>query len=117
LQSFANNTQSNQKENYKQLDSQGFKAVLDQAFGEDSHWITPYLWNGAVPYLGAPAIAFVGSYETIATALMQYKEIGITQFLFMGWPDEVEIIHFGQGVAPLLRAKEKEMFREQTIRN
>jgi alkanesulfonate monooxygenase len=66
------------------------------------------LWTGAVPYLGAPSIALVGSFEEIADAIMTYKNNGITQFLFMGWPDLEEMEYFGSGVLPLIRAREQE---------
>jgi hypothetical protein len=33
---------------------------------------------------------------------MEYKAIGISQYLFMGWPDIEEMTHFAQGVIPLL---------------
>jgi alkanesulfonate monooxygenase len=108
LKNFTGNNKDVHKENYKRFDSVGFKEVLDKAFNNESAWITPYLWNGAVPFLGAPSIAFVGSYENIANALINYKKIGVTQFLFMGWPDEEEIVHFGQGVLPIIRKMEME---------
>jgi len=108
LKNFALQNNAVQKENYKNFDSEGFKEILEKAFNNQSNWITPYLWNGAVPYLGAPAIALVGSYENIARVLMNYKKSGVTQFLFMGWPDEEEIVHFGQGVLPILRKMEQE---------
>jgi alkanesulfonate monooxygenase len=57
---------------------------------------------GAVPYLGAPAIALVGSYEEVAKAIREYEAAGITQFLFMGWPDLEEMRHFSDGVRPCL---------------
>jgi alkanesulfonate monooxygenase len=50
----------------------------------------------------------VGSFKEIADAIMEYKQRGITQFLFMGWPDREEINYFGTGVLPLIRAHEKE---------
>ena len=84
-----------------------FKEIMEKAVNSGTSWITPYLWNGAVPYMGAPSIALVGSYENIANALLEYKQIGITQFLFIGWPDIEEIEHFGKGVLPLVRKMEK----------
>ena len=89
------------------VDSQGFRSVYEMAMGGPS-WITPCLWTGAVPYLGAPSIALVGSFEEIADAIMAYKKNGITQFLFMGWPDFEEMEYFGSGVLPLIRAREQE---------
>ncbi|MDC8005423.1 LLM class flavin-dependent oxidoreductase [Aureisphaera galaxeae] len=108
LKNFINNNKGVHKNYEQRYDSEGFREILDNAFNNDSHWLTPYLWNGAVPYLGAPSIALVGSYETVANALMEYKRAGITQFLFIGWPDIEEVVHFGQGVLPLVRGKEVE---------
>ena len=71
-----------------------------------SDWATGTLWTGAVPVLGAPAIALVGSAREIAGALLEYKEIGVTQFLFTGWPDLDEMTFFGREVLPLVRARE-----------
>jgi len=39
---------------------------------------------------------------------MIYKEKGVTQFLFLGWPDLEEMNYFGSGVLPLIRARERE---------
>ncbi|GAB5400983.1 MAG: LLM class flavin-dependent oxidoreductase [Aureisphaera sp.] len=108
LLNFVGNTKEVHQGFNERYDSEGFREILNNAFKNDSHWLTPYLWNGAVPYLGAPAIAIVGSYENVANALMEYKSIGITQFLFIGWPDIEEIVHFGKGVLPLVREKEVE---------
>jgi alkanesulfonate monooxygenase len=90
------------------VDSQGFRSVYDMAETNPSEWITSWLWTGAVPYLGAPSIALVGSFEEIAEAILTYKKLGITQFLFMGWPDLEEMQYFGKGVLPLVRAGERE---------
>jgi alkanesulfonate monooxygenase len=62
-----------------------------------------------VPYLGAPAIALVGGPEEIATALLEYKAMGITQFLFLGWPDEEELRFFGREILPLVREREQRL--------
>jgi alkanesulfonate monooxygenase len=81
--------------------------VYEMAQG--SAWVTPWLWTGAVPYLEAPSIALVGSFDEIAQAIISYKQSGITQFLFMGWPDFEEMEYFGSGVLPLVRAYEQEL--------
>jgi|SRR5580765_676859 alkanesulfonate monooxygenase len=88
------------------VDSQGFRSVYEMAMG-NSAWITPWLWTGAVPYLGAPSIALVGSFEEIADAIMVYKQCGVTQFLLMGWSDQEEMDYFGSGVLPLVREREE----------
>jgi alkanesulfonate monooxygenase len=92
-----------QKEALRNSDSVGIKTNFHLAESSESQWLTPYLWTGAIPYLGAPAIALVGSYEEIAEAIMGYKQIGISQFLFMGWPDLDEMLLFSREVLPLLR--------------
>ena len=38
---------------------------------------------------------------------MEYKTIGITQYLFTGWPDIEEITHLAKGVIPLLREQDR----------
>ena len=82
-------------------DSTGFRSVYAAA-GSAEEWLTPTLWTGAVPYLGAPAIALVGSYQEVAEAILGYRDVGVTQFLLVGWPDVEEMQHFAAGVVPLL---------------
>lgn len=92
----------------RRCDSVAFLSVLEMAETRASEWLTPYLWTGAVPFLGAPSIALVGSAEEVASAIMEYKRIGISQFLFMGWPDLEEMSFFSSSVLPLVRQKERE---------
>jgi len=96
-----------QKEFQRTCDSVGVKRNFALAESTESEWLTPYLWTGAIPYLGAPAIALVGSSEDIAAAILGYKEIGISQFLFMGWPDLDEMTGFSKEVLPLIRRSER----------
>jgi alkanesulfonate monooxygenase len=92
-------------------DSEGFRAVYSFTHNE-SEWLSPWLWTGAVQFLGPPSIALVGSFQEIASALLHYKSMGITQFLFTGWPDVEEMEYFGRGVLPIVR--EGEAKQEQT---
>jgi alkanesulfonate monooxygenase len=87
-------------------DSVAFTSMLGRAEAIESPWLTPYLWTGAVPYLGAPAVAIVGSPAEVADALLEYREAGVTEFLFMGWPDAEEMERFAYDVVPLVRARE-----------
>jgi alkanesulfonate monooxygenase len=87
----------------RRSDSVAFTSTIARAQTTQSHWVTPVLWTGAVPYLGAPAIALVGSYEEVAAAIGDYEHIGVTQFLFMGWPDMEEMTRFSTGVMPRIR--------------
>jgi alkanesulfonate monooxygenase len=91
----------------QRTDSVAYRSTLEMAEKSESDWLTPWLWTGAIPYLGAPAIALVGGPEEIATALMEYKQVGISQFLFMGWPDLDEMTYFGREVLPLVRERER----------
>ena len=58
------------------------------------------------PYLGAPAVAIVGSPQEVADALWAYRDAGVTQFLFMGWPDMTEMSNFHNEVLPRVRTRE-----------
>ena len=73
---------------------------------EADQWLTPTLWTGAIPYLGAPSIALVGDYDSVVASLMEYKALGISQFLFLGWPDKEEIERFGREILPRVRSAE-----------
>lgn len=85
-------------------DSVAFTETLALAEKNGGDWLTPWLWTGAVPYLGAPAIALVGSYDEVAEAIRAFEEVGISQFLFMGWPDLEEMKRFAGEVRPRLES-------------
>lgn len=87
------------------LDSVGFRSVFDLAEKDDA-WLTPYLWTGAVPYLGPPAIALVGSADDIVKAIWEYRDIGVTEFLFTGFPDLEQMRFFGAEILPGIRRRE-----------
>ncbi|HYK02176.1 MAG TPA: LLM class flavin-dependent oxidoreductase [Thermoanaerobaculia bacterium] len=73
---------------------------------KDASWLTPVLWAGAVPYMGPPSIALVGSYDEVADAMLSYKAAGVSQFLLLGWPDFEEMQIFAREVAPRVRERE-----------
>ncbi|MFZ1220975.1 MAG: LLM class flavin-dependent oxidoreductase [Chthoniobacterales bacterium] len=95
----------------RHTDAAAFESTYALARESATDWVTPTLWTGAVPFLGAPAIALVGSAEEIARALLEYKEIGVTQFLFTGWPDLDEMTYFGREVLPRVRERETAALR------
>jgi alkanesulfonate monooxygenase len=97
-------------------DSVAYRSTLELAEKSESDWLTPWLWTGAIPCLGSPAIALVGGPEEIASALMEYKQVGISQFLFMGWPDFDEMTYFGREVLPLVREKEQALDLVRQVR-
>jgi alkanesulfonate monooxygenase len=86
----------------RRSDSVGYTATYDLASG-GSDWATPYLWTGAVPYLGPPSISLVGSPDDIVTAIRQYQAVGVSQFLFMGHPDQEQMAFFAGEILPRVR--------------
>jgi alkanesulfonate monooxygenase len=93
-------------------DSVSMRSILKQsgAAGADGSagWLTPYLWNGLVHSRGVSAIALVGTPDDIAEAILEYRAIGITQFIFSGWPNTETLRTFGSEVLPLVRARARE---------
>lgn len=88
----------------KESDSQSIGSHYSIA---ESEWLTPWLWTGAVRMYGAPAIAMVGTPETLASAILEYKRAGVTHFIFSGWPKQTAMVRFGREVLPLVRQMEK----------
>jgi alkanesulfonate monooxygenase len=72
----------------------------------EKEWLNPWLWTGAVRTHGAPAVALVGSFEEVAGALIDYAEVGVTQFILSGWPKLDEMILFGNEILPRVRKVE-----------
>jgi alkanesulfonate monooxygenase len=103
---FGEETRAVHRDFARASDSVGVRSTYALAEGADGPWRGECLWVGAVPYLGAPAIALVGSFDEVARALFEYKRNGISQVLFMGWPDLEEMTFFGQEVLPRLRQLE-----------
>ena len=90
----------------RHTDASAFRSTFALARSCDTGWATATLWTGAVPFLGPPAIALVGAAHEIADTLLEYRAIGVTQFLFTGWPDDEEMAFFGKRIAPLVRERE-----------
>jgi alkanesulfonate monooxygenase len=88
----------------KRSDSVAFLSTYDLADRFD--WLTPYMWTGAVASLGAPAVALVGSPEDVAEGIVDLKHAGVSQFLFVGWPDLDQMTTFQRDVLPLVRELE-----------
>jgi alkanesulfonate monooxygenase len=86
-------------------DSVAFTSTLALAEETPSDWLTAWLWTGVVPYLGAPAIALVGSYDEVTEGILEFTKVGVTQFLFLGWPDLPEMTAFNEEVRPRVLAQ------------
>ena len=72
----------------------------------ENRWLSPLLWTGFVPYYGPVWTTLLGSFDDVARALVEYKEIGVTQFIMSGWPELDEVINFGNKVVPRVRRAE-----------
>jgi len=71
-------------------------------------WLTRSLWTGLVPYYGPVWTTLVGTPREIADALLDYRRIGVTQFIMSGWPELDTVVTFGRDVLPLVRAGEEQ---------
>ena len=85
-------------------DSQTLKGAL--AAADDVGWMNRNLWAGLVPYYGSSAITLLGSPKELADIFLEYKRIGVTQFIIAGWPKLDEMLIFGREVLPLIRQAE-----------
>jgi alkanesulfonate monooxygenase len=74
-------------------------------------WLTRSLWTGLVPYHGPVWTTLLGTPVDVAHAFLEYKSIGVTQFILSGWPELDEVIAFGQEVLPLVREAERRQER------
>lgn len=87
-------------------DSKTLKDAL--AAADNVGWLNKNLWAGLVPYYGSSAMTLVGSPTDLAQTFLEYKRIGVTQFIMSGWPKLDEMMIFGRDVLPLIRATEQQ---------
>jgi alkanesulfonate monooxygenase len=88
-------------------DSPTTETLFAGADDDADQWPAPWLWTGAVPTLGPSAVYLVGTPEEIAGALGEYRRVGVSQFIFSGWPDRETMRIFGEQVVPLVRTDER----------
>jgi alkanesulfonate monooxygenase len=88
-------------------DSQTLHHALTVA--DEVGWLNRNLWAGTVPYYGSSAITLLGSPQELANCFIEYKKIGVTQFIISGWPKLDEMIIFGRDVLPLVREAEAKL--------
>ena len=91
----------------KNSEFESIKAAFEQVKDADDNWLTPWLWKGAVPSCGPSSICLVGTPTDIAEAIVEYKKIGCSQFIFSGWPELEAMTYFGKEILPLVRDLEK----------
>lgn len=85
-------------------DSQTLKGAL--AAADNVGWLNENLTAGLVPFYGSSAMTLLGSPDELAKIFMEYKRIGVTQFIIAGWPKLDEMVIFGREVIPRVRKLE-----------
>ena len=96
-----------EKQERKILSSSDSKTLQDALSAADNvGWMSQNLTAGLVPFYGSSAITLVGTPQALARAFLEYKEIGVTQFIIAGWPKLEEMVIFGREVLPLVRDAE-----------
>lgn len=84
----------------------GIGATVARAVERDDAWFPPCGWRGAVPAYGPSAVALVGSPEDVAGAILAYRDAGVGQMIFSGWPNAETLETFGREVLPRVRELE-----------
>ena len=65
------------------------------------------LWTGLVSLCGPVWTTLLGTPREIADLLLEYKRVGVSQFIMSGWPELDEVTRFGSEVLPLVRESEQ----------
>ena len=67
--------------------------------------IYPNLWAGVGLVRGGAGTALVGSHSEVADRIEEYAALGISEFIFSGYPHLEEAYWFGEGVRPELERR------------
>ena len=76
----------------------------DNGYASDLE-IYPNLWAGVGLVRGGAGTALVGSHAEVADRIEEYAALGISEFIFSGYPHLEEAYWFGEGVRPELRRR------------
>lgn len=85
-------------------DSQMYREAAQLA--GDSQWKSRTIWTGFVRDYGPIWTTLLGTFQEVAEAVLEYKRIGVTQFILSGWPELDAVTNFGETVIPLIRKAE-----------
>jgi alkanesulfonate monooxygenase len=91
---------------YAKLDSTGQTnqvKILQQALERGDLFIEPHLWAGVGMARSGVGVAIVGDPQQVAAKIQSYVDIGITNFIFSGYPHVDECRRFGELVMPLVK--------------
>lgn len=86
-------------------DSQMYREATQVA--EDATWLNRNIWQGLVPYYGPVWTTLVGTPDDLVEAFLEYKEIGVRQFIISGCPEVEAVAAFGRDILPKIRAGEE----------
>ncbi|HEX2163598.1 MAG TPA: LLM class flavin-dependent oxidoreductase [Thermoanaerobaculia bacterium] len=86
--------------------AEGVGEAFARAGERDGDWFPPCGWRGLVAARGPSAIALVGSPEDVAAAILAYRDAGVSQLIFSGWPSAATLELFAAEVLPRVRAGE-----------
>lgn len=88
---------------FKSMDSVGQRRMAELHNGDRSKLeVSPNLWAGVGLVRGGAGTALVGDPETVAARIQEYADLGISTFIFSGYPHLEESIRFAELVFPLL---------------
>jgi len=66
----------------------------------DAYFSEPWLGTGLVPHYGPVWTTMLGSPDELAAAFLEYKRIGVTEFIISGWPEVETVDLFGREILP-----------------
>jgi len=69
----------------------------------DAFWPEPWLWTGLVPHYGPVWTTMIGTPDELASAFLEYKRIGVTEFIISGWPEVDTVDTFGREILPRIK--------------
>ena len=91
------------QQKFSSMDSVGQRRMAELHNGDRSRLeVSPNLWAGVGLVRGGAGIALVGDPETVAARIQEYADLGISTFIFSGYPHLEEAIRFAELVFPLL---------------
>ena len=83
--------------------------------GSGPTWLNRNLWTGLVPHYGPVWTVLLGSPQEVAAAFLDYRKIGVTDFIISGWPEIDEVDRFGMEVLPLVRDRESSLLSQKVL--
>ena len=100
---------------FKSMDSVGQRRMAELHNGDRSKLeVSPNLWAGVGLVRGGAGTALVGDPETVAARIQEYADLGISTFIFSGYPHLEESIRFAELVFPLLPLETQQNWLSQT---